>query len=341
MNIPIQNIYIMLIYSWQKHNEKEIVNVDLEGQTNLQNLFAKVLINGINHLFKRGVNRDYRSVEEPIRSVKGKINFNTTLKKNLLRSGRVQCEFDEFDENNIQNQILKATISSLVKMQDIDKEYKAKLVHQRKRFNDVSNIHLAKNHFNSLRFNSNNRFYEFLLNVCEMIYSSLLPSQEKGKYKFRKFSEDKLDVLFESFVRNFYNIEQEKLKVKSEKFDWAFDTLTEGSGAFLPEMRTDISLFNDDRKIIIDTKFYKEALKTNQWGKKIINQNHLYQLTAYMNNTSLSEDQSLEGILLYPTTDDNFDHQFKRRDGRKVSAKSIDLNQSFENIKNDLLAIIY
>ena len=24
MNIPIQNIYIMLIYSWQKHNEKEI-----------------------------------------------------------------------------------------------------------------------------------------------------------------------------------------------------------------------------------------------------------------------------------------------------------------------------
>ena len=50
MNIPIQNIYIMLIYSWQKHNEKEIVNVGLEGQTDLQNLFAKVLINGINHL---------------------------------------------------------------------------------------------------------------------------------------------------------------------------------------------------------------------------------------------------------------------------------------------------
>ena len=48
MNIPIQNIYIMLIYSWQKHNEKDIVNVDLEGQTNLQDLFAKILINGIN-----------------------------------------------------------------------------------------------------------------------------------------------------------------------------------------------------------------------------------------------------------------------------------------------------
>jgi len=340
MNIPIQNIYIMLIYSWQKHNEKEIVNVDLEGQTNLQNLFAKVLINGINHLFKRGVSRDYRLVDESIRSVKGKINFNTTLKKNLLRNGKVQCEFDEFDENNIQNQILKATINNLTKMDDIDKEYKAKLIHQRKRLADVSDIRINKTHFSGLSFNSNNRFYEFLLNVCEIVYSSLLPSQEKGKYKFKKFSEDRLDDLFESFVRNFYTIEQEKLKVKSERFDWAFETLTEGSGDFLPEMRTDISLFNNDRKIIIDTKFYKEALKTNQWGKKIINQNHLYQLTAYMNNTEVSENQSLEGILLYPTTDDDFDHQFKRSDGKKISAKSIDLNQSFDNIKSDLMSII-
>ena len=107
-----------------------------------------------------------------------------------------------------------------------------------------------------------------------MIYSNLMPSEEKGKYKFRKFSDDKLDDLFESFVRSFYNIEQDKLKVKSEHFDWAFETLTEGSSEFLPEMRTDISLMNDNRKIIIDTKFYKEALKKNQWGKRIINPNH-------------------------------------------------------------------
>ena len=89
MKIPIQNIYIMLIYSWQKHNEKEIVNVDLEGQTNLQNLFAKVLINGVNHLFKRGVNRDYRVENEGIRSVKGKIDFSTTIKKNLLMNFQI------------------------------------------------------------------------------------------------------------------------------------------------------------------------------------------------------------------------------------------------------------
>jgi len=341
MKIPIQNIYIMLIYSWQKHNEKEIVNVDLEGQTNLQNLFAKVLINGVNHLFKRGVNRDYRVENEGIRSVKGKIDFSTTIKKNLLMNGKVQCEFDEFDEDNIQNQIIKAIINKLLITDDIEKEYKSKLFQQRLRLAGISDIRLQASHFSGLRFNSNNRFYEFLLNVCQMIYSNLMPSEEKGKYKFRKFSDDKLDNLFESFVRSFYNIEQDKLKVKSERFDWAFETLTEGSGEFLPEMRTDISLMNDNRKIIIDTKFYKEALKTNQWGKKIINQNHLYQLTAYMNNTKVIEGQSLEGILLYPTVDDDFDHQYSRRkDGKKISIKSIDLNQDFEKIKSSLMKVI-
>ena len=340
MDIPIQNIYTMLIYSWQKHNEKDIVKVDLDGQTSLQNLFAKVLINGVNHLFKRGVNKDYRSESDAIRTVKGKIDFTTSIKKNLFINGMAQCEFDEFDEDNIQNQIVKSTISKLIRTDSVENEYKTELDHLRRRLSNVSNIELRKSHFSGLNFNSNNQFYEFLINVCEMIFSNLLPSENKGKYKFRKFSEDRLDDLFESFVRNFYAIEQGKMKVKSERLNWRFEPITEGSKEYLPIMITDISLFNDKRKIIMDTKFYKEALKKNQWGKRIINQNHLYQLTAYLNNTQPEHGQTLEGILLYPTVKDDFNHQFKTEDGYKVSVKSIDLNQDFEKISEDLKMVI-
>ena len=140
IDIPIQNIYTMLIYSWQKNNEKEIVNVNFEDQTSLQNLFAKVLINGVNHLFKRGVNRDYRSVTEEIRTVKGKIDFSSTIKKTLLLNGKLQCEFDEFDEDNIQNQIIKSTMRKLIRTNDIEKEFKGKMVQQLRRLADVSNI---------------------------------------------------------------------------------------------------------------------------------------------------------------------------------------------------------
>ena len=119
-------------------------------------------------------------------------------------NGKVSCEFDEFDEDNIQNQILKATISKLIKTENIDRENKNNLIKQKLKFSGVSDIRLQLSHFSGIRFNSNNRFYEFLLHVCQMICSSLLPSEEQGKYKFREFSKDRLGDLFESFVRNFY-----------------------------------------------------------------------------------------------------------------------------------------
>ena len=339
MEIPIQNIYIMLIYSWQKNNENKIVNVDIEDQTSLQNLFAKVLNNGVNHLFKRGFNKDYRLETEEIKSVKGKIDFSTTIKKNLLRNGKLNCEFDEYDEDNIQNQIIKATINKLIQTEDVDQEYKSKLVQHRLRFTGVSDIRLQLSHFSGIRFNSNNRFYEFLLHVCQMICSSLLPSEEQGKYKFREFSKDRLGDLFESFVRNFYRIEQNELRVKRDHIDWKFETITEGSNDYLPRMETDISLSNDERKIIIDTKF-TEGLKDNRYEKKKIDESHLYQLSAYLNNTKVFEGQDLEGILLYPSVDGDFDHQFKNREGNKISVKSINLNQNFEEIKSSLKRVI-
>ena len=343
MNIPIQNIYIMLIYSWQKHNEKEIVNVGLEGQTDLQNLFAKVLINGINHLFKRGVNRDYRSTSESIRGIKGKIDFNASLKKNLIQNGIVECEFDEFDEDNIQNQIIKATLNSLLRTDGVDKENKVKLAQQRIRLTTVSDINLVKTHFTKLRFNSNNRFYEFLINVCEMIHDNLLPGESKGKYKFRKFTdnEHKMRLLFESFVRNFYAIEADGWdKVKSERMKSRFVPITKDSESLLPDMVTDISLWNNERKIIIDTKFTPKAFSTNQWDKKTLRSGHLYQLNTYLTYTESKKDQAVEGILLYPAVKEDFSHEYQSPEGYKISVKSIDLNKDFDNIKSDLMAII-
>lgn len=48
VNIPIQNIYYLLCYAWDKLEEKEIVDVEPLDSTSLADLFARVLINGTN-----------------------------------------------------------------------------------------------------------------------------------------------------------------------------------------------------------------------------------------------------------------------------------------------------
>ena len=72
------------------------------------------------------------------------------MEKNLLMNGRVNCEFDEFDEDNIQNQIIKATISKLIKTKNIDQENKNNLIKQKLRFSGDSDIRLQRSHFSGI-----------------------------------------------------------------------------------------------------------------------------------------------------------------------------------------------
>jgi 5-methylcytosine-specific restriction enzyme subunit McrC len=55
--------------------------------------------------------------------------------------------------------------------------------------------------------------------------------------------------------------------------------------AMLPSMFTDISLLSPTRKIIIDTKYYKDAFKENQYGGIKFQSANLYQLNAYLDSS--------------------------------------------------------
>jgi 5-methylcytosine-specific restriction enzyme subunit McrC len=72
MNIPIQNVYYLLCYAWNKMQEKDIVNVDTSTYDQLPDLLAKVLLTGCNRLFKQGLDRSYIESTELYPGIKGK-----------------------------------------------------------------------------------------------------------------------------------------------------------------------------------------------------------------------------------------------------------------------------
>jgi len=80
MKIPIQNIYYLLCYAWDKLDEGDIVEVKGIESTELCDLFAKVLISGTSHLLKMGLDRGYLLIGEEISGIKGKIDFGSSLK---------------------------------------------------------------------------------------------------------------------------------------------------------------------------------------------------------------------------------------------------------------------
>lgn len=344
MDIPILNIYYLLCYAWDKLEEKNRINISVDDKTELIDLLANVLITGTRILLKRGIDRSYKGVVDEISGVKGKLEISETLKSNLNLKQKTICSFDYFSSNILSNQILFTTLYRLIRTTNLDKKSKSKIKNVLWMFDSVEVIDLQLSTFKQVRLNRNNRFYGFLLNVCELIYNSLLPLEKEGTWKFMNFTRDegKMNQLFEAFVRNFYRREQSIYPdVKRERIEWSFKVTDSESKQYLPRMETDITLQNDTSKIIMDAKFYTDTMNI-RYDKEKIKSANLYQLFSYLLNqrTDHLKTQNVVGVLLYPTIEKEYNLEYSY-EGHKIFIKTVDLNVSWNKIDHRLKEILH
>ncbi|SNT28671.1 5-methylcytosine-specific restriction enzyme subunit McrC [Ekhidna lutea] len=340
--IPIQNIYYLLCYAWNKLDEKDHVKVDGDDLTNLVDLFAKILINGTRILLKRGLDSNYKTKVETINGVKGKIDFGTSLKRNQFAQLQATCEFDEFSSDVVTNQILVATMHSILRIETVDKELKKQIRGLILRFPEVSHIALSKNHFESVRLHRNNQFYGFLLDVCKIIFDSILPAENKGEYSFIDFTKDerKMNQLFEHFIFNFYRQHYSKSQVRRDHIKWQFTSTNDIDHKYIPQMKTDITIERNGQKTIIDAKYYKETLSSFYDTEKVKSVN-LYQIFSYLLNQRDGTEGSskTKGILLYPTIDKEYNLVYQY-DKHPIQIRTVDLNQHWTLIEERLMKIL-
>jgi 5-methylcytosine-specific restriction enzyme subunit McrC len=342
MVIPIQNIYYLLSYAWNKLDERSIVSVEKTDCNRVLDLFAKILSNGMRHILRRGLDRGYIPQTEMTGRLRGRIDFVTSLRPIILRSSTLYCEYDELSYDILHNQIVRTTINRVLRDNELDEAIRAELCFIDSKLRHISLIPLTKKHFRLVQLHSNNFFYDFLLKVCELIFDNLLISEEDGSCKFRDFLQDDkaMGRLFEEFVRNFLKMEQSQFDVGCEIINWQAEAIGMTSTDFLPTMRTDVSLTSPTRKIIIDTKYYARALQT-YFDKETIHSANLYQLFAYLDNLEPVDkwEKPCEGILLYPTTDKELDLRYNIK-GHTVSIRTINLNQDWQQIHESLLKLV-
>ena len=346
MDIPILNIYYLLSYAWNKLEEADLVSVGQIDKNDAQNLFGRVLSNGTSYLIRRGLDRGYIEHREESRIIRGKINLTPTIKKNLLMDARVDCSFDELSYNVLHNRILKSTIRALMNTENVDKTIRDELSLSYRKLEAIEEIELRKNLFRRLQFNRNNFFYDFLMNICKLITDNLIVDEEGKTNKFKDFLRDDkvMRYLFEAFVGNFYKKHKEEhgFNVGTQKrIDWIAKPLDESSKDYLPKMIADVILESPERKIVLDSKYYKETLQEHH-GKKTIHSDNLYQIFSYIKNLEAlgGLNEVCEGILLYPTIDPAFPGADYEIHGHKVSVRTINLNQEWRGIHEDMLGFI-
>ena len=327
----------MLSYAFNVLNGDVYRNAATEEFANTANLFSEILILGLNKQIKQGLLRDYIEIDENLSTIRGKIDITESIKTQSFLKNQLNCNFDEFSLNFKLNQIIKTTIFLLLKSNSVDDERKIKLKRIMLYFYDVDLIENIHSINWNIRYHRNNQNYRMLIYFCELIINGLLITEEDGEVKIRDFLDDqRFHMLYEKFVLNFYKKEFPSLHVYSPVIPWKID---DENYNMLPRMETDIVLEYTDKKIlIIDTKAYQRI--TRGRGSAKINSNHLYQIFSYVKNKeeALSgEPHEVAGMLLYAKTYDGvYPDEEYQMSGNIISVKTLDLNQEFDDISEQL-----
>lgn len=342
-NHLIKNIYYMLSYAFTTLQQGEYENIAAEEFENLHNLFAAILAKGIGRQLKQGLYRDYQSRMDNLSTMRGKINMVGTIQNRMAKKPLLTCEYDELSADNLLNQILKTTVSLLLRHADVEDQYKTELKKEMLFFTEVSLIDPQIIRWNAITFHRNNQSYRILIGICQLILEGMLLTTEEGEYKLAKFVDDQLmSRLYEKFILEFYIKECPQVKAAASRIAWALD---DGASDLLPAMQTDIMLTNKqgDNVLIIDAKYYSRIMQT-QYEKQSLRNAHLNQIFTYVKNKDAlfgAAPHVVSGMLLYAKTDEVlFPDNVFHMSGNKISVKTLDLNCEFKEIAKQLNQIV-
>ena len=339
-SIFIKNIYYMLSYAFTTLNQRGYEDIAAEKFDNIHNLFAAILSKGIGRQLKQGLYRTYRSCQEDVTTVRGKIEMPGTIRNCLARKRVLNCAFDELSENNLLNQILKTTVLLLLRHESVDAEYKNTMKKEMLFFSNVDAIDPGTIRWTAIRFWRNNNTYRMLISLCQLILEGMLLTTDAGVYQLASFiDEQRMNRLYEKFILAYYARECPQIKAAAAQIPWALD---DGNGTMLPVMQSDISLTCGSKVLIIDAKYYTHTLQT-RYNVRTIHSGNLYQIFTYVKNKDAELGDlphTVSGMLLYAATDEALQPDYSyQMSGNKISVRTLDLNQDFSEIAAQLNAI--
>lgn len=342
VKIPIENLYFIFSYAWARFPSGDAVQVGLDECPDLQNLFGKVLIESVNQLMRKGLDRGYREIVEETRSPKGRLLFDLIAKEQTLRRGAVICQFDELSYDVPHNQIIKATARALAREPTMSSSLAHGLRVIERKFAAVSDVRLSSEMFRTVQLSRNTGQYGLLMRLCEFVFRANMPTEGGSGSRFADVlaNQKMMAGVFEEFLRNFFAHEQKQFRVGPGGIQWdARGTTDLLALQYLPTMRTDITLRSAERVIVLDAKFYSTPFNA-RFGTPKVHSNNLYQLLTYLHHMAiLHPDRAIDGGLIYAAVGEPVSLTYRLM-GYPIRIEAVDLTRPWKDIRAKLLTVL-
>lgn len=338
--IPIRNLYYLLCYAWDILPIHSLFRGSVESAHTPAELLSRMFVRSLEILVRQGLKAAFISHSESTQRLRGKILFRESISDSPF-PGKLHCQFDRSELNHPLNQALKYSILKLLNTKDISRDTHKSLKRLLINFQSVDAIKIPIHRLEGLKQGFNEGTYLLAIHLMILFELHVIPHTSEGQYLMMDITREEswMGKLFESFVRNFYKIEQTEYKVQSSYIYWKAEANDKKSKEKLPVMRTDMVLSSPVESIIIDTKFYKESFQKYFDHESLIS-SHLYQIFAYLKNFSSKNNNPVRAILIYPANSNSFSYQYDLQ-GNKLSIESVNLNSEAVEIHHKLLSLLH
>lgn len=198
--IPAERVLFLISYTldaarWQQNSSA------LQSQPDVVEGMAALYGIALRTALRQGPLQGYRSKQEALNSVRGRIRFDEQLRRRFLRPNPLEVEYDDFTLDTDLNRLLFAALRRLHRLPLRSATVRSLLAHCRAAFADgVSPVELDPNRLPDLNWNRLNQRFKPAADLATAILRGTSLELEHGGLRGTAFTID-MNTVFEQFVR--------------------------------------------------------------------------------------------------------------------------------------------
>ena len=288
---------------------------DYPEHEGLPDVLALVLASAARRAFANGLLHGYRTEEETLNTVRGRIRFDDQIRRRFGIAPPVEVRYDEFTEDILANQLVKAATYRLSRMRLRFQTARSGLGRIADTLDGVSSVEFPSTAVPEVRFNRLNEHYREVVSLSRLILRHGAFESNRGRIRASGFLVD-MNTVFQEFVTVAL---QEALGASVHQFlEKSIPSLDDGNRVAL---RPDLTWWEGSV-----CKFVGDAKYKNVSGERVPNSD-LYQLLAYCTALDLPG-----GMLVYAQGEAHVGTYISRYSGKRLEVVALDLFGTLDQV---------
>ena len=197
--IGIPQLLSLACYAMGVIKHHDLRMFDFKRDEALPDMLAHALSAAARRAFRRGLLHGYRTEEEALYGIRGRIRFDDQLRRRFAIPMPAEVRYDEFTNDILANQLVKAAVVKLGGMQLRSKDARRGLGWIGGLLADVSWVDFPSRRVPDVAFDRLNEHYRMVVELARLILRHGEYQSGRGGVRSFGFLVD-MDVLFEEFV---------------------------------------------------------------------------------------------------------------------------------------------